>query len=100
MGDLRKTQTPINSVLQSLRLLLPTARYLDHYLFEYRAIVWLNTECTMLLLQHGARILYYRAFLAESPQSLGSIWSNRNTARNSLNFSVLRTPTLTVCARN
>ena len=76
-GEVRQIRPPLNFVLQSLRPLLPTARYLEYYLQSCRAILWLNTQCTMLLLQHGARILYYRVFLEKSPQSLGWIWSNR-----------------------
>ena len=48
----------LDSVLQSLRLLLPTTRRLDYYLQSHYAFSWLEKECAMLLLQHGARIDY------------------------------------------
>ena len=48
----------LDSVLQSLRLLLPTTRNLDYYFQSRYAFSWLEKECAMLLLQHGARIDY------------------------------------------
>ena len=56
----------LDLALQSLRLLLPTTRHLHYYLQSCRAILWLHRDCTKLMLQHGARIDYSRAFLAES----------------------------------
>ena len=68
----------LDLVLQSLRLLLPTTRHLDHYLHRCYAIVWLQAKCSMLLLQHGARIEYSRSFLLKSPQYLSWAWGNQN----------------------
>ena len=61
----------LDSVLQTLSLLLPTTRDLDEYLVSNRAVLWLNTKCTMLLLQHGARIKYSQVFL-------GSAWADQS----------------------
>ena len=36
----------------------------------------LQSECTMLILQHGARIDYSRLFLAKSPDDLRDTWIN------------------------
>ena len=57
--------------------MLPSTRGLDRYIQTSQAILWLNTECTTLLLQHGARINYSNVFLKESPVYLGHTWSNR-----------------------
>ena len=56
----------LDLVLQSLRLLLPTTRHLDHYLQSDCAISWLKRECAILLLQHGARMHYTDVFLGEN----------------------------------
>ena len=49
----------LDSVLQSLRLLLPITRLLDGDLrCKFCVLLRLKTECTMLVLQHGARIYY------------------------------------------
>ena len=66
-GDVYRTQR-LDLVLQSLHLLLPATRNLDHYLQENRAAFLLNINCTMLVLQHGARIDYSDVFLTESAQ--------------------------------
>ena len=66
-GDVYRTQR-LDLVLQSLSLLLPATRNLDDYLQENRAAFLLNINCTMLVLQHGARIDYSDVFLTESAQ--------------------------------
>ena len=43
-------------------------RDLGEYLELNRAMLWLTTECVMLLLQHGARINYGHMFLVLSPK--------------------------------
>ena len=61
------SQYNLDLVLRTLRLLLPTTRDLGEYLELNRAMLWLTTECVMLLLQHGARINGHM-FLVLSPK--------------------------------
>ena len=57
----------LDSVLQSLHLLLPATPNLESH-FQWRgAFLRLPTECTKLVLQHGARIDYSDSFLEISP---------------------------------
>ena len=62
------SQYSLDSVLRTLRILLPNTSDLGDYLKLNRAMLWLKTECVMLLLQQGARIKYNDMFLVFSPQ--------------------------------
>ena len=71
------SQRHLDLVLQSLRILLPTTRDLNRYIRQRNVIVRLKTECTMLLLQHGARIDYSAEFLLKSPEYFSWAWGDR-----------------------
>ena len=74
LRGLANGRSNLRVVLQSLRLLLPKTRNLDEYLQSTGAVHWLYPACTMLLLQHGARIDYSKVFLAEESPAY---WSNQ-----------------------
>ena len=67
----------LDTVLQSLCLLLPTARDLDGYLQSGGAAMWLKREgIIVLLLQHGARSSYTNVLRVECLQHWKRAWSN------------------------
>ena len=74
----------LDSVLQTLRLLLPTAS--ARHLQRKRTIVGLKIECTMLVLQHGARIGYSQMFLAKYPAYFRGIFVHTNHKQYSEKF--------------
>ena len=76
-GEATTSMCCLDSLLQSLRLLLPTTHDLDGYLRRHDEIIRLKTECSMLLLQHGANICYKSAFLLKSAKYVRWAWGNR-----------------------
>ena len=63
--EYRTCRSRSDKILQSLRLMLPTTRKLDHYILSNRACHWIRQECSILMLQHGARIDYNHVFCDE-----------------------------------
>ena len=79
-----------NLVLQSLRLLMPTTRDLDHYLNSKCAIVWLKRKCTILMLQHGARLCYNHVLLDEYSEYFGCVYDMKPKKHSEKFIELLR----------